>query len=89
LKAVLVALGAAPPRTHQLPALLDAIEREGGALTIDRAALADLTAYAVAPRYPGFPDGQADDDLPELLVFVDQAETAVVRALAERGYRPR
>lgn len=70
LKAVLVALGEAVPRTHDL---LDLAARVGSAVSDLPAttALADLTFHAVQPRYP--------DDLAD----VDEADAQRAFATAE------
>jgi HEPN domain-containing protein len=52
LKAVLVAYGADPPRTHDLDVLQAALPAGTGA-GWDPVAIASLTVYAVASRYPG------------------------------------
>jgi HEPN domain-containing protein len=70
VKAVLVAGGAEPPRTHDLEMLLGAVP-EDVTISFDRLSVAALTAYAVASRYPG-------DEEP-----VDADEHAVALASAE------
>lgn len=52
LKAVLVMLGTAPPRTHDLDLLADFIEANISPWDIREASLI-LTQYAVDARYPG------------------------------------
>jgi HEPN domain-containing protein len=52
IKAVLVAAGIEPSRTHDLAVLLAAVP-EGTTIGIDRVSVAALTVYAVAGRYPG------------------------------------
>ena len=69
VKAVLVAGGADPPRTHDLEMLLAAVP-EDVPIGFDRLSVASLTAYAVASRYPG-------DDEP-----VDADEYAAALAVA-------
>jgi len=71
IKAVLVAGGADPPRTHDLEMLLAAVP-EHVQIGFDRLSVAALTAYAVASRYPG-------DDEP---VEPDEYATALAIALA-------
>ena len=82
LKAVLVAAGVDPPYVHDLDLLARLIAEAGCALDIDPDALLSLRAYAVAPRYPGFPDDQADRDLDRLLGLAESVEAAVVAAIA-------
>jgi HEPN domain-containing protein len=69
VKAVLVAEGAEPPRTHDLEVLLAAVPGDVP-IGFDRAGVAALTVYAVASRYPG-------DDEP-----VDADEYAAALAIA-------
>lgn len=69
IKAVLVAGGAEPPRTHDLEMLLAAVPGDVP-IGFDRVSVAALTAYAVASRYPG-------DDEP-----VDADEYAAALAIA-------
>jgi HEPN domain-containing protein len=88
LKACLVAMGAEPPRVHDLEALLRLVEQAGCRLDVDRDAISDLAQYAVAPRYPGFPDEQADADLPALLATVDALVAAVEPAIAAAAGAP-
>jgi len=52
IKAVLVAAGLEPSRTHDLAVLLAAVP-EGTTIGIDCVSVAALTVYAVAGRYPG------------------------------------
>jgi len=69
IKAVLVAGGIEPPRTHDLDTLLAAVPGDVPN-DFDRLSVAALTAYAVASRYPG-------DDEP-----VDAHEYAMALAIA-------
>jgi HEPN domain-containing protein len=76
VKAVLVAGGAEPPRTHDLEMLLGAVPEEV-TVTFDRLSVAALTAYAVASRYPG-DDEPVDAD--EYVVALASAESVVTWA---------
>jgi len=67
LKALLVARGVTPPRTHNLVDLWRRLPEDARPAGIPSEALAGWTLYAVAPRYPGFGDSQADADLGEML----------------------
>jgi len=70
IKAVLVAGGAEPPRTHDLEMLLAAVPGDVP-MGFDRLSVAALTAFAVASRYPG-------DDEP---VDADEYATALAVAM--------
>jgi HEPN domain-containing protein len=61
IKAVLVAEGADPPRTHDLAVLLAAVPLSVP-IGLDRANVVALTAYAVASRYPGDEEPVAADE---------------------------
>lgn len=77
LKAVLVARAARVPRTHDLGALLSAIERSGVHFPASLKALVVLTSYAVATRYPGTAEPVEPADYEEAL---DLARSAVAWA---------
>jgi len=62
LKALLQEHGVAFPRTHDLVALVALAEGAAPALASLRPELARLTAFAVAPRYPGTSTTRADAD---------------------------
>jgi HEPN domain-containing protein len=81
LKAVLVLQGDVPPRSHDLAELYRRIGARGGDLGV-AANLAAWTHYAVASRYPGFGDPQAERDLPALLAQATDL-AARVRRLAQ------
>jgi len=72
LKARLLAAGAAPPRVHDLERLVRLLETAGAPVAVDPDRLAALAQYAVAPRYPGFPDDRAEQDLAALVAFTEQ-----------------
>ena len=82
LKALLVAAGKSPPRVHDLVALGREVRSAGFHVPCSDERLSEWSAYAVASRYPGFVDVQAERDLPDLL---ECAETLVelVRALGK------
>ena len=66
LKALLVALGERPPRTHNIGLLIDRVRSHGfDTGSIDRARI--LTDYAVEARYPDF----------EEIVTLDEAKEAL------------
>jgi HEPN domain-containing protein len=69
LKSVLVLHGEVPPRSHDLVDLHRRLAGRGGAIGVSASDLAAWTHYAVAARYPGFGDPQAELDLPGLLAF--------------------
>jgi HEPN domain-containing protein len=71
IKAVLVAAGADPPRTHDLEMLLAAVPGDVS-MGFDRQSVAALTAYAVASRYPG-DDEPVDADEYALAVSIAAA----------------
>lgn len=82
LKAMLVAAGRTPPRVHDLVALSREVQLTGFQVPCSDERLSEWSAYAVASRYPGFGDVQAERDLPDLL---ECAETLVelVRGLGK------
>ena len=61
LKAVLVALGRQPPRTHSIEHLLYLIEKMGINVE-DVWEAAELTDYAVEARYPDFEETVTEDE---------------------------
>lgn len=82
LKAHLLAIGIDPPRDHDLTRLARRLAGVGRVIDPDDDRLAALSQYAVAPRYPGFPDERADEDLPGFVAFAGEAEALVTAALA-------
>ncbi len=81
-KALLVAAGAAPPRSHDME-LIQAAAPLYPALRMEMQAFARLTEWLTASRYPdlGGGLGEAPDDVAEMLALV-KAFGANVRALA-------
>jgi HEPN domain-containing protein len=88
LKAYMVAAGLEPPRTHDLDRLVRLLLAAGHRVDADIDRLSALTQYAVAPRYPGFPDEHADQDLVGFVAFVDQLYELVVRAIGSLDHAP-
>lgn len=82
LKAILVLHGEVPPRSHDLVDLQRRIGGREGDLGASPSDLSAWTHYAVAARYPGFGDPQADLDLPGLLAFASDLATRVRRRAA-------
>ena len=78
LKACLSAAGEVPAKTHDLEYLADRLIARGISLAIDRELLAGLRLYAIAPRYPGFGDAEAERDLSRLHQFVRDVRAIVL-----------
>ncbi|MBK1841285.1 HEPN domain-containing protein [Azospirillum sp. YIM B02556] len=64
-KTLLVAAGTMPPKSHDIDSLVARFPT-GHPMALRIAALAHLTAFIIAPRYPGA--GIFDDPLPDLPV---------------------
>ena len=56
LKGLILALGQAPPRTHDLVVLQQALTKLHGRGAVFQGFCLALSDYAVAPRYPGWED---------------------------------
>ena len=56
LKGLILALGQAPPRTHDLVVLQQALTKLDGRGAVFHGFCLALSDYAVAPRYPGWED---------------------------------
>ena len=68
LKALLVALGVQPPRSHNIRYLLRILEENGVDTTLPgRAGAERLTAYAVEARYPDFGEEPTPEEALEAL----------------------
>ncbi len=74
VKAVLLHEGVEFPYVHHLTALLAYAERAGLAVPDDVAQAGRLTRYAVATRYPGFPEPVTEEEYAQALSI---AETVV------------
>ena len=61
IKAVLIAKGVAPPRTHNIGTLLDRLPSEL-VVPFDLHEVSDLTDFAVTARYPGELEPIAEDE---------------------------
>jgi HEPN domain-containing protein len=83
LKALLVAAGAVPPRSHDMEVLIEAASVRYPALGKEREAFARLTEWLTASRYPdlGGGLGEAPADVAGMLGLI-AAFGAKVRALA-------
>ena len=83
LKALLVAAGAAPPRSHDMELLIQAAAPLYPALRKGMPAFARLTEWLTASRYPdlGGALGEAPANVAEMLALI-KAFGASVRALA-------
>jgi HEPN domain-containing protein len=69
LKGLILSYGQAPPRTHDLVILLQALSQlDPDSLQIQQHCL-ELTDYAVAPRYPGWENLVGEVDLHGVLRF--------------------
>ncbi len=83
-KTLLVAAGTMPPKSHDIDALVARLP--AGHPLIERiAALAHLTAFISAPRYPGA--GIFDDPLPDLPIPEVAAWLAEIQALRNDIHR--
>ncbi len=74
VKAVLLREGVEFPYVHDITALLAHAERAGLAVPADVAQAGRLTRYAVATRYPGFPETVTEEEYAQALSI---AETVV------------
>ena len=63
LKGLILALGQAPPRTHDLVVLQQALTKLDDRGAVLQGYCLDLSDYAVAPRYPGWEDLVATVDI--------------------------
>lgn len=81
LKALLIGIGEESPRTHDLVALWRMLPPGSlpGGVSVEH--LARWTDYAIAPRYPGFPDARAVEDLPTMIAGADLLVAGVRRKL--------
>ena len=61
LKAVLVARGVVPPKTHDIAALVEQVAQNGTVLPGELMPITELTAFAVLSRYSA-DFGELDDD---------------------------
>jgi HEPN domain-containing protein len=83
LKALLVAAGAAPPRSHDMELLIEAASPQHATLRKEMQAFARLTEWLTASRYPdlGGAAGETPADVAGMLALI-KAFGANVRALA-------
>ena len=82
LKALLVIAGESPPRTHNLVSVYERLSatHRPAAVTIEE--MVRWTHYAVASRYPGFGDAQAEADLPGMFKGVSRLVAEARRIIA-------
>ena len=72
LKALLLARGGQPPRTHSLAALLRLIRDTGEDVPADIEPVVRLTDYAVATRYPGAAEPVTSEEYGEALCLAER-----------------
>jgi HEPN domain-containing protein len=69
LKGLILALGQAPPRTHDLVVLQQALTKLDGRGAVFHGFCLALSDYAVAPRYPGWEDLVGTVDIGAVISF--------------------
>ena len=69
LKGLILALGQAPPRTHDLVVLQQALTKLDGRSAVFQGFCLALSDYAVAPRYPGWEDLVGTVDIGAVISF--------------------
>jgi len=84
LKALLIALGKRPPRTHNIGLLLDEIEKAGLEVH-DIIGAKILTDYAVEARYPNFEEVVTENEALEALRLAEKVVEWVKERLREKG----
>lgn len=84
LKALLIALGKRPPRTHSIGLLLDEV-KEAGLEVHDIFDARILTDYAVEARYPDFEEVVAENEALEALSLAEKVVKWVRERLREKG----
>lgn len=82
LKAVLIRASVAPPKTHDLALLLKLVPARYPPLP-DPVAVAELTGYAVAARYPGVEEEVTPLDLREAVASAESVVDWAGRILAD------
>jgi len=84
LKALLIALGVKPPRTHEIEHLLYLLQKEG--LNTDEISEAGrLTDYAVEARYPDFEEEPNEEEAKEALSLARKTVEWAKEKLKELG----
>ncbi len=84
LKALIIALGKNPPRTHNIGRLLIEIE-EGGINTREVVDAKVLTDYAVETRYPDFEEEVTEEEAEEALALAKKVVEWAGERLGEKG----
>ena len=84
LKALIIALGKNPPRTHNIGRLLIEIE-EGGINTREVVDAKVLTDYAVETRNPDFEEEVTEDEAEEALTLAKKVVEWAGERLGEKG----
>lgn len=88
LKALLVALGRQPPRSHNIRYLLKVLEESGVDTTLPRRMGAEkLTAYAVEARYPDFGEEPTPEEALEALETARRTLEWARERLSQMGIR--
>ena len=86
LKALLIALGMRPPRTHRIELLIELIKRSGIEVgELQRRGLEKLSSYAVEARYPDFEEEPTTDEAATALHAAEFAVSWVKGKLGELG----
>ncbi len=84
LKALLIALGRQPPKTHSIEHLLNLIEKEG--ISVGEVwEAARLTDYAVEARYPDFEEPVTENEAEKALHLAKAVLKWVKERLKEMG----
>ncbi|MEK7474921.1 MAG: HEPN domain-containing protein [Candidatus Coatesbacteria bacterium] len=82
IKALLLHKGIEFPKTHSIAELLALLGRGGVAIPDDIKKADDLTDYATAARYPGFPRGISETDFKEALKLAEGVVAWVERQVS-------
>ena len=86
LKAVLVALGVRPPKTHSLELLAELIARQGISIeNLNSHGLETLSGYAVEARYPDFGEEPTPEEAREALEAAKRVVEWAKEKLREMG----
>jgi HEPN domain-containing protein len=86
LKALLIAIGMRPPKTHRIELLLELLEREGIKTDeIRHSKPENLSDYAVEARYPDFEEEPTEEEAHEALKIAREVVEWAQNELRKRG----